>query len=57
MRGVRVACRIKGQLVSPPTEEMCMFMLLYDLVLLTPCSGLESALLVLDRVARKWGWW
>ena len=55
--GFKVTYRINGELVSPTEGLLNALMLLYadDLVLLAPdCQSLETALLLLDQVARKW---
>jgi len=58
VRGFKVAYRINGEMVSPSEDLLMALMLLYadDLVLISPDSqSLESALRVLDQVARRWG--
>jgi hypothetical protein len=61
VRGFRVAFRISGQLVEPPSradECIALLMLLYadDLALLADSQeGLEAAMGVLQQVAAEWG--
>lgn len=59
VRGFKVAYRLHGQLMDAPTDQVLYTLLLLyadDLVLLAPSGGdLQTALVVLDAVAQRWG--